>query len=379
MDRLGGAAGSGVDEQWIQNQLEQLRKLYEGPWCGERWTTADLGGGGSKKRKQRHELEGPEKQAVGGNDLFFQPSPRPFDYVENATLQSSTWILSAADNSAIETIGLDKSTLHRPVYNPLDTPCPLNLSRVGGDEVTFLIPPHCTFIFSDINHDTVLSFTKSACGFTPTRAASAGPGQFDFVLLDPPWPNRSVRRSRKYNTFKLNGVENPMAALKPLGPCFAPGGLVGCWITNSLAVRAAVLTAFEQWQVELVEEWMWLKVTSTGVPVTELGGLWRKPYESLFLGRKRANQVSGEELAGGRTNVENVSRRLLVAVPDMHSRKPCLKELIEPLMPDPKQYRALEMFARNLTAGWWAWGDECLKYNWEGYWTNDTIDTATES
>ncbi len=38
-------------------------------------------------------------------------------------------------------------------------------------------------------------------------------------------------------------------------------------------------------------------------------------------------------------------------------------------MPDPSDYQALEIFARNLTAGWWSCGDEVLKFNWEGCWT----------
>jgi N6-adenosine-specific RNA methylase IME4 len=47
-----------------------------------------------------------------------------------------------------------------------------------------------------------------------------------------------------------------------------------------------------------------------------------------------------------------------------------LKELIGPMMPDPKNYRALEVFARNMTSGWSAWGDEAMKFNWDGNWTD---------
>ena len=34
----------------------------------------------------------------------------------------------------------------------------------------------------------------------------------------------------------------------------------------------------------------------------------------------------------------------------------------------PKKYLALEIFARNLTAGWWSWGDEVLEYQKKKYW-----------
>ena len=61
--------------------------------------------------------------------------------------------------------------------------------------------------------------------------------------------------------------------------------------------------------------------------------------------------------------------RFLVSVPGYHSQKPCLKEFIEPLLVDHTHYQALEIFARNLTAGWCSWGNEVLKYNWEARWT----------
>ena len=65
-------------------------------------------------------------------------------------------------------------------------------------------------------------------------------------------------------------------------------------------------------------------------------------------------------------------RRVIASVPDFHSRKPCLKELIEPLMAERADYRALEVFARNLVAGWWSWGDECTKFNEESFWEAST-------
>ena len=71
-----------------------------------------------------------------------------------------------------------------------------------------------------------------------------------------------------------------------------------------------------------------------------------------------------------------------MSVPDLHSRKPCLKELIETLLLDANHYRALEVFARHLVAGWWSWGDECLKFNWEGNWrfegTSEEVDVEID-
>ena len=292
-------------------------------------------------------------------------------YEVNDSTDSDPWHLAAGrgEVSAIEQIR------NRSVHNAQSSPCCLDIANLPAqdDEVyTYTIPPRSTFLLSTIAPKTTSVLTHSALNLLPDLSQSAGPGQFDFILLDPPWSNRSVRRSRKYSTMDSYGGTQPQG-LEPLnalegmlGQHIAPGGFVGCWITNKPAVRMVALGLFEKWGVELVEEWVWLKVTSKGEPVTELGGVWRKPYEVLLLGRKRpaAEHRRYEEVE------KNVGRRLIVAVPDLHSRKPSLRELIEPMMPDPKRYRALEIFARNLTAGWWAWGDECLKYNWVWYWSN---------
>jgi N6-adenosine-specific RNA methylase IME4 len=140
--------------------------------------------------------------------------------------------------------------------------------------------------------------------------------------------------------------------------------LLGIWITNKPAVRDLVLGdegLFACWAIELVEEWVWLKTTLHGEPVSPLEALWRKPYEVLLLGRKRPPNRQN-------AFTEDVKKRVIIAVPDLHSRKPCLKELIEPLMLDPKEYSALEVFARHLVTGWWSWGNENIKFNWTGYW-----------
>ena len=63
-----------------------------------------------------------------------------------------------------------------------------------------------------------------------------------------------------------------------------------------------------------------------------------------------------------------IKKRVIAAVPDLHSRKPCLKELIEPFMPDAKDYSALEIFGRYAVKGWSVWGDEALKFNADMYW-----------
>lgn len=48
---------------------------------------------------------------------------------------------------------------------------------------------------------------------------------------------------------------------------------------------------------------------------------------------------------------------------------------MEPYLPE--NYRACEIFGRNLTEGWFTWGDEAIKFNWDGHWKPEAETTAT--
>lgn len=122
------------------------------------------------------------------------------------------------------------------------------------------------------------------------------------------------------------------------------GGLVGIWITNKPKFRTYVLeTLFPSWRVEPVGEWIWLKITTTGEPMFDLESSMRKPYEILLFGRKalspkrekkkRKREANGGEgqvadVLGDRVitaSVSTIPRKIILAVPDLHSRKPCIK------------------------------------------------------
>jgi N6-adenosine-specific RNA methylase IME4 len=197
-------------------------------------------------------------------------------------------------------------------------------------------------------------------------------------VLDPPWPNRSARRKRKRARAGGDGdAYRPAADLAairsllsqiPLAALLAPGGLVAVWVTNA-ARLVDLLTdprggggVFAEWDVELVGEWTWLKVTSDGEPVVGLDSRWRRPWERLLIARKRGG---GDGARGSSGPLEG---KVIISVPDVHSRKPNLRPLFEDLLPE--RYEALEVFARNLTAGWWAWGDQVLLFQQKEFWVD---------
>lgn len=260
------------------------------------------------------------------------------------------------------------------VWNGHSSQARLKIGEIEDD--TFLLPPHSTFMIGDCMDSKHISTFHNAVhdlayGLETER-------RFDFILMDPPWPNRSVSRKRdSYKTPSLRQVMQ-MLCLMDLDRLMADGCLVSIWVTNKPAIREEIVGEnglFCSWGVQLVEEWLWLKVTAGGEPVMDLSSTWRKPYEVLLLGRKRRTPLAYEDQHGPK-------RRVLVSVPDLHSRKPCLRRLIEPMMPDGMKYRALEVFARSLVAGWCSWGDECIKFNWEKDWLpaqGSTSDTVTKA
>ncbi|KAF2401553.1 MT-A70-domain-containing protein [Trichodelitschia bisporula] len=210
-------------------------------------------------------------------------------------------------------------------------------------------------------------FTTHTLHTIPSHPPHLNRASVSLFLLDPPWPNKSAGRSSAYPTTRTLDVLT--AELVGLAQAYqwstVKDGIVAVWITNKAAVRNSVLGRngiFDAWGVTLVEEWIWVKITEAGEPVTPLDGAWRCPWEMLLVGRK------------GAPACEEPARRVIAGVPDLHSRKPCLKELLEPLLPGyaeregPIWYNAWEIYARHLVAGWCSWGNEALKFNWDNYW-----------
>lgn len=191
--------------------------------------------------------------------------------------------------------------------------------------------------------------------------------KFELIVMDPPWPNKSAKRKRGNNTYQpvsdFSSVRT-LLSLIPVASHLLSGGLVAVWVTNSpravelLTSRGGI---FHEWQVDLVGEWIWLKVTAAGEPIVDPHLAWRKPWERLLIARRRGGGPPNSP-----SSTPPIPSKVIVAVPDVHSRKPNLRGLFAELLPNG--YRALEVFARNLTAGWWCWGDQALLYQHRDHW-----------
>ncbi|KAM3067256.1 hypothetical protein ACMFMF_009755 [Clarireedia jacksonii] len=339
-------------ERYIELSLAELREAYRGEkWCLPRvvgYEEKDAVGGTRKRKRKRVRRDEGEIGGQDGGDVT------EYCAGENLQAHNSPYPLSASTE-----VDISKPILFS---NPNSTP--LTISTLPSVSPATL-PPHSTLIHGALPHTLSL---------LPTP-----PPKFPFILLDPPWPNRSAHRHSSYQTTPE--IHSLLSSL-PLQELLSPDGYIAVWLTNKPSFRSLVLDPgglFDQWGVRIVEEWIWIKVTENGEPVTEIAGRWRRPWERVVVGRAvsslsedgRREEGEGWEVKGG------VKRRIIAGVPDIHSRKPNLRYLFGKLLGKEKEtegYSGMEIFARNLTAGWWGVGDEVLKFQMEECWVDGDAD-----
>jgi N6-adenosine-specific RNA methylase IME4 len=224
------------------------------------------------------------------------------------------------------------------VVNPFPQWVTLTLQNPAPPKHYYL-PPRSSFLISSISPTSCASMLM---GVLPL----IGGKKFNIVVLDPPWPNRSATRKRCGRGRDLTGGGYktssrldiiPLLASLPLRECVAPNGLVAIWTTNKDKFQRAVREElFPAWGCEVEAEWVWVKVTTSGEPMFELDHPMRKPYEILIFGRRRRKETNIKKKRKLETGMEEITLesndkiqrippRVILAVPDLHSRKPCLK------------------------------------------------------
>jgi N6-adenosine-specific RNA methylase IME4 len=119
-----------------------------------------------------------------------------------------------------------------------------------GDN-TFVIPSDCRFIL---------------CSLDALNQSLVNLGKFNLVVIDPPWPNKSVARSSQYeqmDIYDLLEINVPQ--------CLDANGCVAVWISNKEKhYRFVREKLFKKWGLTHVYEWIWLKVTQNGHAVFDI-------------------------------------------------------------------------------------------------------------
>ncbi|XP_002193317.3 N(6)-adenine-specific methyltransferase METTL4 isoform X1 [Taeniopygia guttata] len=211
----------------------------------------------------------------------------------------------------------------------------------------YLVPPKSSFLLSDISClQPLLNYKK----------------KYDVIVIDPPWENKSVKRSNRYSylsSWQIKKIPVPELA--------APNCLVVTWVTNRQKhLRFVKDELYPHWSVKTLAEWHWVKVTTTGEFVLPLDSLHKKPYEVLILGRVQGDVKEALRKSEGILPIPE--HQLIVSIPcSLHSHKPPLAAVLaEFIKPDVE---CLELFARNLQPGWTSWGNEVLKFQHIDYFT----------
>jgi N6-adenosine-specific RNA methylase IME4 len=356
----------------IERGLETIHAAVPESWCIPRQLTTQVPISGKGSNMQ---IDGSDKELETllrvWSTLDESKGEDPFDFQKmmasieagadpNATSTEtvSPWTMSYGPSTEVT-----KEPWTGSFHNQESHAVDLTISESGvSSEYCFKIPARSTLFLSDSTHSDAFraSFRKLTEEYTLPR-------HFDLVLLDPPWPSGSAKRKGAYE--QVGGMPYMMKMLSKMDidNYVEHNAMVGIWITNKKSLRGHVLGPgglFEKWNVGLVEEWIWVKTTTRGDPMFSLDSISRKPYEVLLLGKAAPNPWTAMAAA------PEVKKRIIAAVPDVHSRKPCLRELLEPYMPDRNDYCALEIFSRYLVAGWTSWGNEIIKFNCEKYWAS---------
>lgn len=161
---------------------------------------------------------------------------------------------------------------------------------VKSDENSYIIPPNSSFLMTDICH------VNSLLTFAP-------PSKFHFIVMDPPWSNKSVKRSKHYSmlsTQSHTSSDSPrfgkQRKYEEVGYMFykidLPGllrqdGLLAIWVTNNTShVQHILNVLFPLWNLHLITVCFWLKVTIEGTPVVPFNSPHKKPYELLLVGKR---------------------------------------------------------------------------------------------
>ncbi|XP_065185508.1 uncharacterized protein LOC135816069 [Sycon ciliatum] len=186
---------------------------------------------------------------------------QPVQYENDEEIDSSAPSL-VLDVDVDHSAGMRDCLFNTHVQHRCDRACLVDI-KLGK----FILPAHSSFVMSDVSSiDTLLS-TGS---------------QYDVIVMDPPWENKSAARSHRYSTLPVGDIGK-----LPVSDLAAKHALVVIWITNKpKLIETVIKTVLPKWKLHYLTEWHWLKVTSTGEPVIPFASTHKRSYETLLLCRR---------------------------------------------------------------------------------------------
>lgn len=137
---------------------------------------------------------------------------------------------------------------------------------------SFIIPPKCRFFNSNVSdiHNLL----------------NPDDEKFDFIVMDPPWWNKYIRRSKAAKSKRsYQMLDNDSIKTIPLEDYIHPDTIVVIWCTNSPTHETAVKETFlKKWKLKLLATWFWVKVTKHGETVCDFKDSTKKqPFEKILI------------------------------------------------------------------------------------------------
>lgn len=149
-------------------------------------------------------------------------------------------------------------------------------------EHVYLIPPACKFFCKKIED-------IEAC-LEPNET-----NQFDFIVVDPPWKNRYIKRVKKANKGYFMMSDDEIADI-PLEKYLSMSSIVVIWCTNSEThIRAMKEKILGKWKLKLLSTWQWMKIDKNGELFNAMNGN-KKPFETIFIATHKDNKSYHKEL-----------------------------------------------------------------------------------
>lgn len=174
-------------------------------------------------------------------------------------------------------------------------------------------------------------------------------GPFDVILADPPWrfASNSVTRPGRNALRHYATMTVPQIAALPVTEIAARPALLLMWITVPFLHRGDEV--MRAWGFRYVSSTVWIK--------DRIGtGYWaRNRHEILMIGKRGPFPCPRPALFSDSV-IEGQQRE--------HSRKPdAVHAVIDERL---REYRRIELFARQRRPGWTVWGNETTKFEEAG-------------
>ncbi|KFK44069.1 hypothetical protein AALP_AA1G212000 [Arabis alpina] len=216
----------------------------------------------------------------------------------------------------------------------------------------YIMPRKSCFYMSDLQHIRNLVPAKPEEGF-------------NLIVIDPPWENASAHQKSKYPTLPNRYfLSLPIKQL-----AHAEGALVALWVTNREKLLNFVeKELFPAWGIKYAATIYWLKVKPDGTLICDLDLVHHKPYEYLLLGYC-FTELAGSEHSSDFNLLDK--NKIIISIPGDFSRKPPIGDILKKHVPGSQPARCLELFAREMAAGWTSWGNEPLHFQDSRYFLKD--------